>query len=78
MLKKILIITLSIIDAVLLFFAINHFVAGFSTPSLVGASGNAYFMGYHIVGIVFASIFTVVLICIIMICLYMKPKGKQK
>jgi|GEM_PF-3494183 len=77
MLKKILLITLSIIDALLLYYGICHISAGLDAPVLIGPSGSAYFMGLHIMGFVFMAIFAVLLIVIIMIALYMKPKGKQ-
>lgn len=76
MLKKILIIVLSIIDAFLLYYGVCHIVAGYTSPTLVGASGNAYFMGLYIMGFTFISIFAVILITIVMIALYMPSKRK--
>ncbi len=77
MLKKILIISLSVVDLLLLYYGICHIAGGLDAPVLVGANGNAYFMGLHIMGFVFMALFAVLLIVIIMIALYMKPKGKQ-
>ncbi len=77
MLKKILISALSVIDAFLLYYGICHIIEGLNAPVLVGNGGNAYFMGLHIMGITFISIFAVISIVIIMIALYMpNKKGK--
>lgn len=73
MFKKILISILSIAAAFLLYYGICHIVAGYTSPVLVGASGNAYFMGLYIMGFTFISFFAVLLIAIILIALYM-PK----
>lgn len=77
MLKKILLISFSIVDLLLLYYGICHIAAGINAPVLVGPSGNAYFMGLHIMGFVFIGLFAVLTITIIMIALYMKPKGKK-
>ena len=77
MLKKVLIISLSVIEAFVLYYGICHIVAGINAPVLVGENGKAFFMGLNITGFIFMSLFAILLIAIIMICLYMKPKGNK-
>ncbi len=74
--KIILLIVLSLVDALLLYYGICHIIAGNNAPVLIGAEGPTYFMGLHITGFAFMAGFAVLLIVIIMIALYMK-KGKS-
>ena len=78
MLKKIILISLGIVEAFLLYYGICHLIAGYNTPMLVGGSGNACFMGLFIMGFTFMSVFAVLLVFMIEIALDMPSTIKRK
>lgn len=75
MLKKILIIGISILIALFLYLTIGYFTRAITQPTLLGIDKTYYFFGFYILAMVYSFVTIALIITIIILCIKFKKRN---